>query len=544
MAKRKVVQEPTGPGTGMILVLVFFVLASLILGITTYLGFDGQAEFKKQAEDAQAKEKAAKTNADEQLTRLNTNRVAMGTATPTNLEELSGAARGNAAAFLDEHRLITEKLGQARLPGGRNEFNWPLVQDIAAGGDGSSKPAPAPNKTIPQIAITWAKMAQDMKTKYDNEVAAHQKTLADKIAADKRADDQKKTFDDDVAKLTAQIAKKIQDMDAAFLALKTEADKKGLDFKKTMDQWAEDKTKLEEVVRSRENEIKVREGRIKRLENPEASDLLVKLDKLRYEKLAEKLGTVQSKNGTMVNVSFAASVSLVPGQTFIVLPQTGSLVEVIEKEKELEKHHHTFKSLDAREPFTDNEFIKGMVEVTRVTGPNSAEARITYQTHEIRNPIGKNDQLFNMALSSGEREHVAYAGIIDLDGDGRPDNEQFVRILERNNLKVDAYLDLKTGEIRGAIDWKTKLLIIGSDAPIVGNVKVMMQQAKEKGVQMIDARMFLALIGIKPPKNPAPPEYGRVTLGGEGSKNVDPEAPMPPAAPKDEGKKDEPKKDK
>ena len=55
--------------------------------------------------------------------------------------------------------------------------------------------------------------------------------------------------------------------------------------------------------------------------------------------------------------------------------------------------------------------------------------------------------------------------------------------------------------------------------------------------------MFLALIGIKPPKNPAAPAYNTVTLGGEGSLNKgDPEA-MPPVVPKDEPKKDEPKKE-
>src|SRR6476646_8762689 len=122
MAKRK---EETGPGTGMILVLVFFVLASLILGVTTYLGFDGQAALQTQAKDAQDKEKAAKANADEQLTRLNMNRVAMGTATPQNIEELSGSARANAAAALDEHKLISDKLGGNAFPT-RGEFNWPL----------------------------------------------------------------------------------------------------------------------------------------------------------------------------------------------------------------------------------------------------------------------------------------------------------------------------------------------------------------------------------------------------------------------------------
>jgi len=259
------------------------------------------------------------------------------------------------------------------------------------------------------------------------------------------------------------------------------------------------------------------------------------------------MGSVSDRNGPIVTVTFQGKIHLVPGQSFVVLPPTGSLVEVINREKELERQHHGYKSLDARDPFAENERIKGMVEITEVLGGGSARARITGEQQQVRNPIAKGDQLFNMALSTGEQEHVAYAGIIDLDGDGRPDNEAFVKILEKNNLKVDAYLDLKSGEIKGGIQWKTKLLIIGSDAPLVGGVKTMINQAHEKNVKLIDARMFLALIGVKPPKNPAPPAYSSVTLGGEGSKNVDPEAP-PPAAKdegkKDEGKKDEPKKDK
>jgi hypothetical protein len=284
-------------------------------------------------------------------------------------------------------------------------------------------------------------------------------------------------------------------------------------------------------------ELKSKDDKIRALQNPDASDVLWKFQHFDLAKTAERMGTIADKSGTFVTINFANAMHLVPGQTFVVIPPTGSLVEVIEREKVLEKHHHEHLSLGPRDPFSDNEMIKGMVEVTDVISQYAARARITYQSNEIRNPISRKDQLFSISLSTGEKEHVAFAGIIDLDGDGKPDNENFIRILERNNLVIDAYLDLKTGEIKkrpgtNGIDFKTKFLIIGSDAPQVGNVKVMMDQAKEKGVQLIDARMFLALIGIKPPKNPAPPAYTTVTLGGEGSKNVDPEKEgMPPAVP-------------
>jgi hypothetical protein len=223
----------------------------------------------------------------------------------------------------------------------------------------------------------------------------------------------------------------------------------------------------------------------------------------------------------------------------VIAPST-SLVEVLEREKALEKHHHTHVSLGPRDPFYGNELVKGMVEITDATSDYAARARITYQASEIRNPIGKSDQLFNVSLSTGGKEHVAFAGIIDLDGDGRPNNEEFVRILEKNNLTIDAFLDLKSGTIKGrGIDFKTKFLIIGSDAPIVGNVKTMIDQAKEKGVQLIDARMFLNLIGVKPPKNPAAPAYATVTLGMEGVKNKGEEGDggMPPVPMPEEKKK-------
>ena len=139
-----------------------------------------------------------------------------------------------------------------------------------------------------------------------------------------------------------------------------------------------------------------------------------------------------------------------------------------------------------------------MVEITDVEKNGyAARARITFQPQEIRNPTGKNDLIFNLTLSSGAKEHVAFCGIIDLDGDGRPDNEQFVRILENNNLEVDAYLDLKTGEVKkrgDGITIRTKFLIVGTDAPMVGNVKKMVEEAK--GWRATDRRPgYSCLIG-------------------------------------------------
>jgi hypothetical protein len=335
-------------------------------------------------------------------------------------------------------------------------------------------------------------------------------------------------------------------MDTAFANLKTEADKKGVEFERLATEWANAKSELENVIVNKNAEIRVRDERIHRILTQDPSDIMHRLNRADAATMAERMGTVRAKTGSFVNIEFGGRrVALVPGQTFVVIAPNNSLVEVLQREKELEERHHKVVSLDAREPFTDNERVKGMVEITDVTSPNSARARVTYEAQPIRNPVARGDQLFNMALSSLERETVAFAGIIDLDGDGRPDTEAFINVLNKNNLKVAAHLDLKTGEIKGRLDFGTRLLILGSDVPLVGNVKKMVDEAKAKNIPMVDVRRFLNLVGVRPPRNPAPPEYTRVTLGREGILNKDPEAPpAPPADPKkDEGPKKDEKKD-
>lgn len=538
MAKKK--QE--GPGVFMILALVFFVLTSIILGVTTYLGFKDADQAEKLAKDAGDKQKAAEKNAAEATAQRDVNRIAMGTEDPDDRKNLSGAAKEHKDAILLEHKRILDKLGTANAFPTPGAFQWPLMAALQKGeAGGDTEPSPAPNKPLPAIVQQWAKNFVDMKGRYEAEVAARKKAETAAQAAQDATDKAKETFDAKVLDLSNQVTAKLDAMQKAFDGLKTEAVKASQDFKKQADDWANARKELEDTIAARKLELTAEQQKVARLQNPDASDLDAKFRAFDPAKMAERIGIIQDKSGTFVNVSFGTRMNLVPGQTFVVIAPSTSLVEVIEREKALEKHHHTHVSLGPRDPFDGNELVKGMIEITDSVSAYAARGRVTFQSSEIRNPIGKGDQLFNISLSTGGKEHVAYAGIIDLDGDGRPNNEEFVRILEKNNLTIDAYLDLKTGEIKGpGIGFKTKFLIVGSDAPIVGNVKKMMDQAKEKGVQLIDARMFLNLIGVKPPKNPAPPAYTTVTLGGEGEKNVDPAKekmpPMPPAVPEEKKK--------
>jgi hypothetical protein len=506
MAKK---QQESGPGTFMILALVFFILASLILGVTTYMGFNGQTELEAKAKEADDKAKTAAKNAAENQLRLDVLRVAVGSDQPEDRQALAGAPSDQVANVLDEVKKLSDKVGSAGMPGGKKAFEIP----VAGGADGAA-PAIIPNKTLPQLVKEWFKMAQDAEARARDAEAQRKKAVSDVQAAQAQRDADKKAFDDSVANLKAAMDAKIKDMDTKFLALKTEADKAAAGFKKTEEEWAIDRSKMEEQAGNYKGEIASLIGRLKQALNPDPSDIEGRWRNWNPAKMAERMGTITRKDETFVNIQFGTKMVLVPGQTFVVIPPNRSLVEVLEREKALTKHHYEVVSASAREPFSDNEMIKGMVEITDVLGPDTARARITYENQAIRNPIGKGDQLFNMTLSAGEKEHVAFAGIVDLDGDGRPDTEQFVQMLEKNNLIVDAYLDLRTGQIKGkGMNAGTRFLILGPEAPNVGAIKKMMDTAKTNGTQLIDARMFMNLIGIKPPSHALPPNYPSVNLG-------------------------------
>jgi hypothetical protein len=528
----------------MIVTLVFFVLATLILGVTTYMGFDGQTELEGKAKEADDKMKAAQTQSADLMARLAVDRVALGTADEADNSTLSGLSGTPEAAALEEHNKIAGKLGRAGSLPGNAALQWQLV---------GGKIPPSPRVTLPAIVQGWAgqyaakdAFAKGLETQL-------KKANDDRAAADQRAQQEKTKYEAALAAATKQITDAIAENEKKFIALKTTADQKGTEFKSTQNTWSEEKAGLMNTLEEeRANVKRLKEQLAKALAN-ETSDFEYRFRNMQLEKLDARKGIVAAKDDTFVTLRFDTRLTLVPGQSFIVIPPTGSLVEVIEREKGLEKRHREFQSIRPRDPFTDNEMIKGTVEITTVTGPYTAEARITYQPNALRNPISKADQVYNLALSTVSAEHVAFAGIIDLDGDGLPNNEEFVRILERNGVIIDSYLDIKTGEERkrgNGMTLRTKFLIVGTDAPQTGKIAEMVKRAGDLGVQKIDAAKFLALIGIKPPANPAPPAYQSrgIELGQDkyaeekaaekkdkDAPPADPKDPAAPPAPKKEG---------
>lgn len=527
MAKKK---KETGPGPVMIIFLVFFIMLSAVLGVLVYLGFETEAKLAEEATKAKEDKTGAEKKLAEAEARRNLLRIAVGIEDPQDREDLVGATKEHGSKILEEHERLVSRLKNS-FPT-TDAFRWELIDDLRAGGTGGGegkKLAPNPRMSIPSIVKAWAKIAKDEEKKAADANLAKANAEAQRKAAEDRADAQKKTFDTKVTELEGNYNNSVAKLNAAFLKLKEDAEKAGQNFVAKAADWAKEKADLEEVAIKKAADLKDTNDKLRRALSPDPSDSELRFKYFDLTKVEERKGEITDKNGTFVTITFTNRNPLNVGQTFMVLAPNQSLVTVIDREKVLDKEQRERRGLYEREPFSGNEMIKGTIEIVELTGPTSARARIVTQREAIRDPISKKDSVYNVTLSNAGKDHVAYCGIIDLDGDGLPNNEEFVRILEKNNVVVDAYLDLKTGEIKGTgIKPSTKFLILGPDAPEVGKVKDMINMAKDKGVQVIDARKYLKLIGVALPANPFPPRYSTTNIVGDGA------APVAPAEPKKE----------
>ncbi|HVS36432.1 MAG TPA: hypothetical protein VMS17_12775, partial [Gemmataceae bacterium] len=148
---------------------------------------------------------------------------------------------------------------------------------------------------------------------------------------------------------------------------------------------------------------------------------------------------------------------------------------------------------------------KGTLEVLNVVGPDLSQAQIVNVKDSFKNPILPGDYLYNPIFHPGKEQHVAIAGRIDMHGTKGDDLDEFQRVLDRNNVKVDAFLDPKEEKVKGRITVNTDFLILGDiadlkpDSPEAIAVNQLKQDAITNGVHIVSSREFLESMGRKAP---------------------------------------------
>lgn len=143
---------------------------------------------------------------------------------------------------------------------------------------------------------------------------------------------------------------------------------------------------------------------------------------------------------------------------------------------------------------------KAKIEVIRV-GPKTSDAIITEE--DPIDPITRFDRVVTPTWDPGNRNDIAIAGIVDLDGDGDSDLLRFIRLIENNGGRVVAYHD-EQGKIFGEINSSTRYMVKGEspklgpgsdNGEVYNAIRELEKQAKENATRVIDVRQMLNRMG-------------------------------------------------
>jgi hypothetical protein len=484
--------------------LVLLVLLCLVLSGVAYLGYAGQSDLEKEKAALKlefANERKKAENADLQLA---VSHFVTGIDDKKDQETLRGLRRTHKGEF------------DAELGKYGKEVNWDgnqerPVESLLAMLEACRKKADAATKNMKASEEQRTQALEDYKRGIDQK----NQVIAD---LDKKLKD--------TSDLITKRGQAIQDeYDKALKALKDALPDNDANLKKIKELEVE-KQKLVADLRKARDDMEIK---IKKLE-----DKIPQVDILGYDQPKGKVVTVDKTQQTCyLNLGSADFVK--PGLTFSVFG-----------EKE-------YKPTAER---------KASVEIVNITGEHMCMARVTEIKNAARKPIVTGDELYNPGWFPGLRDHVAIAGLIDLNSDGRDSTPEFVKALEKQGIIVDAWLDLKDLTLKGALKEvgpKTSYLIIGDepdlDKAMIGkegdprlekklNMREVIQKlrddAKAKGVYVVDARRYMALMGMKVPK-PAS-EFSSYVVKPDKPAGDKPE--MKKDGDKPEMKKDDKKEDK
>lgn len=451
---------------GLIISLVCFVLLAVILGVTTWLGYDGQNTLRESEKKAQADKGAMSKERDSWKYRA------------LELQNLAGHLTS---------KTDTEALQTLRQANPQGEG----MGDFTAAMQAISNNLRTQTGQLENYSAKLARVTNDLNTLKTNFAATEQ--------ALKKARD---TFNEQMASKEAEVQdwqKKFQGAQAANLkdsqdrAKAYEAELARFDELSRQFETQSKKIATDNATREKERVkqgafIKELEGRVDKL-----SKELTPTDWLKYDVPKGKIVRLDPR-GEIAFINLGYADNLRPQQNL------------------------TFSVFATAAGGRASQQYKGSIEVLDVVDAHLAKAKITQVVDPNRSPITTGDVIVNPAWSPTSREHVAIAGLIDLTGDGRHNIDEFMTNLGRQGIVVDSYLDLTDNTLKGpGMTINTSFLIIG-EAPdldeqnlqtdprtenklaINKSITELQAKAKELGVTVVPLRRFVQLIGYKLPK--------------------------------------------
>jgi hypothetical protein len=481
------------PKTGLVITLVFFILATIGLGVATYYGFAEQQKLTKEREDAKKALETQKQAARYYKYLANQLSDYIGDADEIDRqeyaslkEEFASGKLGAGEGTLDKMKAKIDKLDKPKDGKGETDVSW----DAA-----NKKPK-----------ITYQKLVKDLNAANQALLAERDKAKEDAVAADTKRQDKEK--------LLEELRKEYQD--------KFNKVTKGHedDLKKELANF--------DLLNNQINELRnLRDAAEKKAqETVAAADARAKKDQKAIRDLREARDNLQNQLEAIRTAKAEAPPTARTDWQIIRLDERGERPYINLGSADRVKPQLTFSihSLGADGKLTPEP--KGTLEVVTILGEHYSQARITSVRDRARNPILVGDVLYNPLWDPNLKKHVAIAGLVDLSGVSRDPEvglQDFFRHLEKENVVVDAWVDPKSFTIKSSgkgVNLQTDLLIIGESSDFFTdgrerNVEIsarlekaineMRRQAKENGVGVMALRKYLESIGYRVPPHLAGP---------------------------------------
>jgi hypothetical protein len=476
---------------GLVIGLICFVLLALILGVTTYTGYAEAGKLddaRKKAEDGEKKAKDLGKWYKYQALLL---KAYAGHSSKEDLSDL-GVLRGESGTLGQgekdkaEMEKLAQQLDDARILG----LGWDATQN---------KPA-----------RTYKGEVDRLKQELGAAQLALNKSEADLQAA-------RRTYQENVDGLTNAMSKWKAEFDKAQKLNVDYTQQKTKEYQDALNQIADLSDKNEKLTKQldqfKDEHVKS-DGKLKQ----EIIDQQNRIVRISQQLPQTSVIDYDAPKGKIVQLDLLGKTAYLNlGRVENVKPQL------------------TFSISGVGPGGKSNRQRKGTLEVVKVMGDHLCEARVTDVVDPNRDPIMKDDLVFNPIWTPYQQEHVAITGLIDFTGDGQDRTADLIRILEGQGVVVDAYLDLKDLTIKGkGMTLQTTYLIRGGDpdfgnqlqivandprvarkSDIMAKIGEMQTEANRLGVAVVPLRRFVTLTGLRLPRavNRQAYDLGSLRLG-------------------------------
>jgi hypothetical protein len=146
---------------------------------------------------------------------------------------------------------------------------------------------------------------------------------------------------------------------------------------------------------------------------------------------------------------------------------------------------------------------KGRIEITKILGPHSSEARVIDEEHS--DMILPGDVIYTPVWHRSKPRRFALAGPLDIDGDGSSDRQRVLSIISTAGGVVDEELR-PDGTRQGAMTLDTRYLVLGArptarDASreYLDAYSELIRRAEDLHVQVLSLDKFVELVGYSSP---------------------------------------------